>query len=105
MLQRELERDQHGGAERRDGDRVAPARDERDGDGEDQRRGERDAAAGKVVEPPDRERRAAVGLEAERAVVERPEAVAERDRREREAARAAKPTAVSDARRSRRRRA
>ena len=34
VLQRELERDQHRGAERGDGDRVAAARDERDDDGE-----------------------------------------------------------------------
>ena len=34
----ELERDQHGGAERGDGDRVAAARDEGDGDARAQRR-------------------------------------------------------------------
>ena len=50
-------------------------------------------AAGDVVEAPDRERRAAVGLEAERAVVERAEAVPERHRRERERRAAAKANA------------
>ena len=43
VLQRELERDQDGRAERRDADRVAPARDEGDDHGEDERGGERDA--------------------------------------------------------------
>ena len=38
VLQRELERDQRGGAERGDGDRVAAARDERDDHGEDRAR-------------------------------------------------------------------
>ena len=41
VLQRELERDQRGGAERGDRDRVAAARDEGDDDGEDERGGER----------------------------------------------------------------
>ena len=43
MLQRELERDQGGGAERGDGDRIAAARDEGDDHGERERGdGERD---------------------------------------------------------------
>jgi len=77
VLQRELERDQRGGSQRGDGDGLAAARDERDHDREDQRGGERDGAAREVVQAPDRERRAAVGLERERAVVERVQAVAE----------------------------
>ena len=86
VLQRELERDQHRGAERGHGDRVAAARDEGDDDGERERGGERRraAAAGRSYRPQTENGDAAVGLEAERAVVERAEPVAERDRRESE---------------------
>ena len=47
MLQRELERDQRRRAERGDRHRVAAARDEGDGHGEDERGGEREVRPGR----------------------------------------------------------
>ena len=81
----ELEADEHGGRQRGEPDEVAPPGHEGDGDREQHGAHLHDRLRRRpVAQAPDAERRAALGLESERAVEERPRVAVGQDEHERQ---------------------